>query len=125
MWSECVVAVDEVSDGLVGDLRDGALEVLAEQRRSVHHDDTVTGGHEHGVVRSRGHVVGAVVDLLDVVALGEPVGQEQGAIAVRRYRAVVGEGVERHARRAELVAVGGGAGLLEVVHDALSFGVRK
>ena len=37
------VAVDEVGDGFVGDLRDSPLEVLAEQRRGIHHDHTVAG----------------------------------------------------------------------------------
>ena len=44
------VAVDQVSHGLVGHLSDGADHVLAEQRRSVEHDDAVSGGDEHRVV---------------------------------------------------------------------------
>jgi hypothetical protein len=91
-----VMGVDEVLDGVadpvgLGDLVDGALEVVADRWWRVEQDDPVGRREERRLVDPVGDPVEVSLDPADVVALLVRGGAE-GAV---RYRGIVGKGLAR------------------------------
>ncbi len=87
-----VVGVNEVRDLIRhavgrGDLIDGPLDIVADGRRRVEHDDTVRGRQERGLVGAVGDPVEVALDPPDVVPLLVEGRTQRGA----RDRGVVGK----------------------------------
>jgi hypothetical protein len=64
-----LVAIDEVSNGFVGDLADGGDLLFSHGGQSVDGDDAIARDQEHRVVGAIGHPVKTVSDLFNFVAL--------------------------------------------------------